>query len=342
MESAQTFWPRRKGWILSVAAGVVLGCLYRGMFDVRWGRHGDAALVMTLGFLLVVPFCMGYLVVATYLRQRADARWHQWFFLPWLSVLITMAVSVAVKWEGAVCLVFAAPLMLLGSALGGAVARVASKQWNEPVAGTASAFALPLLIILMEAHLAAAWQIRAVETDALIHAPASVVWENIRSVPAIAPAELPGSWVTRIGFPKPVAATLSHEGIGGVRAASFTGGVVFTETVTRWQPDEDLQFSIRANTQSIPATTLDEHVSIGGAFFDVLDGEYRLEPRPGGVLLRLVSHERLSTHFNPYAGLWTDAVMRSIQSEILEVIRKRCEGAQPGESRIRAGLPVLR
>jgi hypothetical protein len=176
----------------------------------------------------------------------------------------------------------------------------------------------------------------------LIHAPASVVWENIRSVPAIAPAELPGSWVTRIGFPKPVAATLSHEGIGGVRAASFTGGVVFTETITRWQPDEDLQFSIRANTQSIPATTLDEHVSIGGAFFDVLDGEYRLEPRPGGVLLRLVSHERLSTHFNPYAGLWTDAVMRSIQSEILEVIRKRCEGAQPGESRARAGLSVLR
>lgn len=160
-------------------------------------------------------------------------------------------------------------------------------------------------------------------------------------MPAIAPAELPPSWVSRIGFPKPVAATLSHEGIRGVRAASFTGGVVFTETITRWQPDEDLQFSIRANTESIPATTLDEHVSIGGAFFDVLDGEYRLEARPGGVLLRLVSHERLSTHFNPYAGLWTDAVMRSIQGEILEVIRKRCEGAQPGESSMRAGLAVF-
>jgi hypothetical protein len=271
---------------------------------------------------------MGYLVVATYLRQRAEVRWYQWFFLPWLSVLITMAVSVAVKWEGAVCLIFAAPLMLLGSALGGVLARVASKQWNQPVTGTAAAFALPLLIMLAEAHVASAWQIRGVETDAFIHAPAPVVWENIRSVRAIAPAELPAAWVSRIGFPRPVAATLSHDGIGGVRAASFTGGVVFTETITRWQPDEDLRFSIRANTESIPATTLDEHVSIGGAFFDVLDGEYRLEPRAGGVLLRLVSHERLSTHFNPYAGLWTDAVMRSIQSEILEVIRKRCEAPE--------------
>lgn len=167
MESAQTLWQQRKGWNLSVAAGVVLGCLYRGMFDVRWGRHGDAALVMTLGFLLIVPFCMGYLVVATYLRQCSEVRWYRWFFLPWLSVLITMAVSVAVKWEGAVCLVFAAPLMLLGSALGGILARAASKQWNRPVTGTAAAFALPLLIMLVEAHVASAWQIRAVETDAL-------------------------------------------------------------------------------------------------------------------------------------------------------------------------------
>ena len=58
------------------------------------------------------------------------------------------------------------------------------------------------------------------------------------------------------------------------------------------------------------------------------DGKDGNGHRPGGVLLRLVSHERLSTHFNPYAGLWTDAVMRSIQSEILEVILKRCEGAE--------------
>jgi hypothetical protein len=100
---------------------------------------------------------------------------------------------------------------------------------------------------------------------------------------------------------------------------------VFTETVNRWEPDSDLRFSIHANTDSIPKSTLDEHVTVGGAFFDVLDGEYRLERRPEGVLLRLTSHERLSTHFNPYAGVWTDAVMRSIQNQILQVIRKRCE-----------------
>ena len=66
-------------------------------------------------------------------------------------------------------------------------------------------------------------------------------------------------------------------------------------------------------------------MTIGGTFFDVLDGEYTLEQRPDGVLLHLSSHERLSTHLNPYAGQWTDAVMRAIQEQILEVIRHRAE-----------------
>jgi hypothetical protein len=103
---------------------------------------------------------------------------------------------------------------------------------------------------------------------------------------------------------------------------------VFTETVSQWIPQSDLQFSIRANTNAIPASTLDEHVTIGGAFFDVLQGEYVLERRPDGTLLHLTSQERLSTHLNPYAGIWTDAVMRSIQSQILEVIRRRSESRE--------------
>jgi len=106
--------------------------------------------------------------------------------------------------------------------------------------------------------------------------------------------------------------------------------LVFTETVNRWDPRQDLRFSIHANTDSIPRSTLDEHLIIGGAFFDVLEGEYRLEKRPDGTLLHLSNRERLSTHFNPYAGMWTDSVMRAIQNEILAVIRNRCEAESSG------------
>ncbi len=329
MTSSESLWRRWKPWWLSAIAGAILGCIYRLLFVFNWANKGSFPfpLIMTIGFLAIVPLCIGYVAVDNYLRKAPieSIRWFNWITLPWLSVLITMAVSLIVKWEGYICLVFAAPIMFVFSTIGGLAARVIWGRFKRQTPGTLSAIVFPLVFILLEAHVQSALEVRTVETDILIHAPATVVWDNIKSVREIHPSELHQSWVARIGFPKPVAATLSHEGLGGVRQASFTGGLVFTETVNRWEPASDLRFSIHANTESIPKSTLDEHVTIGGAFFDVLDGEYRLEPRPDGTLLRLMSHERLSTHFNPYAGVWTDAVMRSIQNQILQVIRKRCE-----------------
>jgi len=131
-----------------------------------------------------------------------------------------------------------------------------------------------------------------------------------------------------MGFPRPVSATLSRPGVGGVRLARFERGLVFTETVTEWEPNRRLSFTIDPNTESIPATTLDQHVTIGGEHFDVLDGTYRIEPVGANeVILHLSSTHRLSTRFNFYAQFWSDLVMRQIQDNILEVIRHRAEAA---------------
>jgi hypothetical protein len=72
---------------------------------------------------------------------------------------------------------------------------------------------------------------------------------------------------------------------------------------------------------------LDEHVTVGGRYFDVLQGVYEIEPQaPGKVILHLASTHRLSTRFNAYSGLWTDFIMRDVQEHILEIVKRRCEG----------------
>ena len=186
--------------------------------------------------------------------------------------------------------------------------------------------ALPLLLAMVETHLNQPLQTRTVDTSIVIHAAVPIVWQNIERVRAIAPSELRHSWANTIGFPRPVEATLSHEGIGGVRNASFERGLTFTETITDWVPDQHIAFTIKADTAAIPRTTLDEHVTVGGRFFNVLTGEYDLHALPNGdTLLHLSSRERLSTDFNAYAAMWSDAVMRDMQSNILHVIRNRCE-----------------
>src|SRR6185436_6278783 len=95
-----------------------------------------------------------------------------------------------------------------------------------------------------------------------------------------------------------------------------------------------LAFTIRADTTNIPPTTLDQHVTNGGRYFDVLDGEYRLEELPaGGTRIHLTSHHRLSTTIDFYASLWSDGIMRGIQERILEVIRQRSESATVSSAR---------
>src|SRR5262249_34210242 len=188
---------------------------------------------------------------------------------------------------------------------------------------------LPLLMASWEKQVFYERDLRQVENVIDIQAPPEKIWSNIERVRAISAGELPKTWTRRIGFPDPVEATLSHEGVGGVRNASFTGGVLFIETIDQWEPQHLLAFTIAARTDQIPATTLDEHVRVGGPYFDVLRGEYRLEPLANGsTRLHLSSSQRVSTDFNWYAELWTDAIMSDLQSRILLVIKRRCESGE--------------
>lgn len=69
-----------------------------------------------------------------------------------------------------------------------------------------------------------------------INAPAAVVWQHIIRVAPIRAADLGPSLLDDLGFPRPVAATLTREGVGGGRHATFERDVEFIETVDEWQP----------------------------------------------------------------------------------------------------------
>jgi hypothetical protein len=320
--------------------GVIVGAAYGIILRIAFGRGAvshwitthniyNVTAVMTWGFLMLGPFVMGLLTISR-AESRAPISIWKWIFAPWLAVALMMLAVAAIGFEGWICIVMALPIALIFASVGGIVAGVFQRirKRRLPVT-TLSCFALlPFVLAPMEARLSAPRQTRTVSSEILIHASPAIIWRNIERVPAIAPSELQPTWTHLIGFPRPVQATLSDEGVGGVRHASFEHGLLFIETITDLEPNHHLAFRIKADTPNIPTTTLDEHVTIGGRYFDVLDGEYTLEPLANGdTILHLISHERLSTDFNRYAGLWTDSVMQNLQSSILKVIQHRCEHA---------------
>jgi hypothetical protein len=321
-------WPIGISLIAGAAAGTIYGvmCRYYQQLLLHIGVAADGT--MTIGFIFLAPFAIGYVTIASSWKISPRPLVQQ-IFVPWIGVTVGAACVWLLNLEGLICVIFLLPIGLVLSSFGGLAAGSMCDRRDRSIQriGISCVVILPLLISPLECRFVTApMERRVVQTEIRVHAPAEVVWRNIERVRPIAPSELQPNWTHRIGFPRPIEATLSHEGVGGVRHASFERGLLFIETITAWEPDHLLAFSIKADTADIPPTTLDQHVTIGGRYFDVLNGAYRIEPIAGGnVILHLESQERLSTDFNGYAGMWSDAVMRSLQESILQVVKNRCE-----------------
>ena len=321
-----------------MVAGAGIGFLYGSALRIgfRLFPHSSVFQLVTLGFILFTPLAMGFITIFVIERHRAQPIW-TWFVFPWIPVLAGEATAAIFLWEGLICIAIFTPIALVASTLGGIAAGLIARLVRSRVSRNASlacVVCLPLLISPIEHEFLSQREVRSVESTIDIKASPATIWSNIERVPAIRSSELRSSWSHAIGFPNPVEATLSKEAVGGVRQATFEGGVLFIETVDAWDPDHHLGFSIRAQTDQIPKTTLDEHVRVGGEFFDVLHGDYELETLPDGeTRLHLRSTHRVSTDLNWYAHLWTDAIMRDLQVRILQVIRERAEEAQKRQKR---------
>ena len=287
------------------------------------GWASDVFGVMTITYLFVVPFAIGVLTVG--LLADREPRWRDALVGPWVSTLLVILGSLLLAWEGIVCAVIWVPIALLCASVGGAVAKVWRIAGRGRPLALASVALLPVVFAPIESRLPDPMRVRTVADRVEIAASPEAVWREIREVAPIGADELPPSLAYRIGFPRPVEARLEGEGVGSVRYATFEGGVTFVERVTEWDEGRALAFTIDAS--AVPSETFDQHVAVGGRYFDVLNGRYVIESvGPDRVVLHLTSEQRLSTRFNGYMQLWTDRFMGDIQRTILEVIRDRAEG----------------
>jgi hypothetical protein len=308
-------------WALN---GAAVGLTYGLSLRLLAGLHVSGFEVMSLGFIVFMPFALGCVTVYFAELRGRQSLW-VWALLPWVAVGGALAGTLIALLEGWVCVVMFLPIALVLATIGGIAGGLAGRVIRSRrirAATMACVMVVPFFTASWEKPVFYQLESRQVENVIDIQAPPDVVWRNVERVPTIRKNELPKTWAGRIGFPDPIEATLSHEGVGGVRNASFERGLAFIETVDVWEPERRLAFTIAASK----TTPLDEHVRVGGQYFDVLRGEYRLEPLGNGVTrLHLSSQHRLSTDFNWYARLWTDAVMSDLQWRILQVIKLRCE-----------------
>ncbi|WP_425529178.1 hypothetical protein [Leptospira stimsonii] len=301
---------------------------------IRIETFKGLGITMAYGGVFVLPFLIG--LISVYWTEKEGARsifFH--IFFPWLPTTLSMLLSFLVNWEGMICLIMGLPIYLVLSSLGGISVGIwfyifPKNRMN--FLGALGILSLPLVSGYLESHWSLPNEIRFVETSISITAKPETVWKNIIRIPELEKTE--DGFFYKMGFPRPVQATLSNEALGGIREAKFEKGLLFYETITEWNPFQRLKFEIKADPNLTPLTTLDAHVVPGGIYFDALQGEYELEypelqnhRKKQKVILHLRSKYRLSTHFNFYASFWGDFLMRDIQNTILRILKRRIENS---------------
>lgn len=284
----------------------------------------ELKLMMTLGFLVVFPFVMGalveYLTNLKYLSRVRTLLWNQ------LQLMIVVIVfSLFVIREGVICLIILSPLLYLWLCTGAFLMRMFCIYLWKPKAKVYSLSIIPLLMIVWN-PISPNYIYATTRNEVVINAPVQQVFDSINYIQHIQDNEIKDSPIFWMGFPKPVSGMTVKDNDGLTRKIHWQRGIYFEETITHSVPNQLLAWTYRFTPESFPKGSLDDHVEIGGQYFDLGSTDYRLEViNPTKTKLILTIDYRLSTQVNWYSKVWADYVLNEFSDVVLNVYKTRLE-----------------
>jgi uncharacterized protein YndB with AHSA1/START domain len=303
-----------------LAAGVLFGLLLRLAFSGDAGSHWSA---MAGSFIFGAPIAVGMLTV--YLAERKKRRsWWYYMGAPALATLLMVGGTLIIMVEGLICAIVIVPMFVVMGAAAGLVMGVVCRitNWPEPV--LYSAGILPLLLAAFgDSFSPPDPQFGVIENHLYIAAPPATVWQKIHHAPNIEPVEMQQGWAYRIGVPLPLSGQTLETEQGRVHQMHMGKGVHFQGVVQQWEPERYVRWNYRFVPDSFPEGALDDHVLIGGHYFDLIDTEFALQPKAQGTQLTVRIHYRVSTQFNAYANGVARVLLGNFSEVLLNLYRDR-------------------
>jgi hypothetical protein len=307
---------------LPFVAGIAAGLLMRFVFSKG---EGDPLSVMSGAFVFGAPLLIG--AVTVFVAERLAPRGLGYYAASGaLAVILFIFGTMLIMIEGLICAALISPLFALLGAVGGLIMGAACRLARYTMKALHSFLLLPLLLMAFEVGTELPTRIYAIERSTVINAPRQVVWRQLQSVPAIDEREVEDAWVFRIGVPVPQSATPSRESVPA-RRITMGKHVYFDQVIEDSRENEFVRWSYRFYGDSFPARAMDDHVRIGGSYFDLIDTSYTLLPEGSQTRLIVRFQYRLSTRFNWYAGPVLQHLLENAADTYLDLYRDRASRA---------------
>jgi hypothetical protein len=321
--SSSTFSDRHRSKLIPLAAGVGAGLVLRLAFR---GQPGEAYATMLGSFMYLAPMIVG--AVTVYVAERIERRtWGYYLAAAFIANTFFVLGALLILIEGLICAIVIIPmfgvLAMLGGLLAGALCRLLMKP-ERPLYGLLLA---PFALGAVEPP-PTAERINAVERSVLIDASPERVWRTIQSAEDIRPHEVDSAWLYRIGIPLPLAGVTREERGERVRTITMGKSVYFDQVVTEWVPERLMAVKHRYYADSFPPYAMDEHVVLGGHYFDVNRTSYVLTPQGRRTELTIRLEYRVSTPFNWYADPFAYALFADFERVILDFYKRRSEAPE--------------
>lgn len=242
-------------------------------------------------------------------------------------VTIVFAGMLVFGFEGAICLLMAAPIIwpitIMGALIGRSICVDSPRPDRDSRGMMWCMTGLPLLASLE--HLALPDPVIAVTTSVEISASPEDVWDVVIAFPEIT---APPGWLFRTGIAYPVRARIDGSGVGAIRHCEFSTGA-FVEPITDWDRPRRLAFDVSQQPEPMFELTPYRHIHpphLTGSFRSER-GEFRLVELPDGrTRLSGTTWYTVNIHPQTYWTIWTDILLHRIHARVLDHIKVVVEG----------------
>lgn len=308
-------------WPLLV--GTLIGVGLRLVFSAD---PGEPYATMMGSFILFAPLAVG--AVTVYVAERRKRRTvGYYFFAPLFANVLFVLGTLAINIEGWICAIVIVPLFALIGALGGLMMGAICRMTDWPKQATYCLAVLPIMLGAVESYIPTPDRFGELQRTVVIDAPPADVWQQILHADHIRAEEVDRGWMYRIGVPLPQAGVIENTPEGRVRRITMGKGIHFDQVVTDWRPERYVHFNYRFAADSFPPRALDDHVRIGGMYFDLIDTSYALAPQGKSTALTIHMSYRVTTSFNWYAKPLAQWLIGDFEETILQFYRHRSEAA---------------
>lgn len=319
----QTVRSNKMKKLKTLLVGIGIGVMYAFLtMLIVQGSHKT----VSIGYVFALPLILGAIPVIFSTKAQLKS-YLTYLILPWVSVLTFFYLSFISGFEGIICLVIiVGPFLVLGS-LGAFIFRLVKLNSNgDNSKRLYISLTIPLLIVAIESFVVPKDYYGTVVTKTIIYTDKETVWKNIKNVEHIEKDEIQPHFIHKIGIPEPLNGELDFEGVGATRSITWEKGLKFKEQITKWNEGKGFEYDIIINPDDIPPNTLDEHVMIGGKYFDAIKGSYAIKSiNESTQEVVLTSTYRITSTVNFYGKYWTDFIFEDFHQMILEVVKGRCE-----------------